>query len=145
MSFDGAFPTKYQGGARGLYADIIAHYDGSVPAHTSWGFFGQGANADMVNWLWANGYIDVYAFRTDVTVNEDGTINYTVNDTIPPRQEFQMHWCDWVKINVYVDLPQQDEIIAIRDAGGSAPWDADEFMKIQLKFWLYLYATQWNE
>jgi hypothetical protein len=143
MTWVNAFPTKYQGGARGLYADIIAHYTGTIPGHITWGwYYGMDAKAD---WLYDNGFIDVYAFKTEVTKDcadspVVGGICYTVpGGTIPPYDTIQMHDCEYIKVNVYVDLPQPEEIP--EDTG----WTQKDFQDTTIDFWIYLYATQWNE
>jgi hypothetical protein len=135
MTFTGAFPTLYQGGATGLYADLIAHYDGTIPAHTTYVFFSEDAKTQ---WLWDNGFIDLYVFRTEVTVDGDGMIDYTVNSTISPRVQFQMENCDYIKMNVYVSLPQPDEM-------GDSGYTQEDFMSITLGFQIRVHATQWNE
>jgi hypothetical protein len=137
MNFTNAFPTKYQGGASGLYADIIAHYDGTIPGHVTYVFWTEDA---ITQWLWDNGFIDLYVFETVVTVNDDGTIDYTIDDLIAPRQTIQMHFCDYIKINVYIDLPQPEELIKL-----GAPYTQEDFMGQTLGFQIRVNATQWNE
>jgi hypothetical protein len=50
----------------------------------------------------------------------------------------QMHDCERIKLNVYVDLPQPEELI---DSG----YTQDDFMDTTIEFDLWIYATQWNE
>jgi hypothetical protein len=135
MDFVGAFPTLYEGGAYGLYADIIAHYAGSVPAHVTYVFSADDAK---MQWLWDNGFLDLYVFRTDVTIAGDGTIDYTVNSLIAPRQEIQMHFCEYIKINVYLDLPQPEDLV-------DTIYTQEDFMNLTTGFEIKLVATQWNE
>jgi hypothetical protein len=122
--FSNAFPCSY------LVADFIVHYTGSVPAIVT-ADFDTVPDDPAVLWLWDNGYISFYAAHV-----------YFEDDEFIVGQEItgpiQMHYCDYAKIWMYVNLPQDDQLV------GTGFTQAD-FMDVCWNFTAHITATQWNE
>jgi hypothetical protein len=151
MYFWNIFPTRYQGGASGIYADVIAHYTGSIPAHVGWSVNftdASGVVDTKLKWLYDMGYMDIYVFPTDVYPDTDRGepyIQYDVNPAFLEGEVIQVHNCDEIKINVYIDLPQCDDQRML-DAG----YICEDFMSLgteaePLTFVIKIIAEQWNE
>lgn len=124
INFTNAFPCS------SLVADFIVHYGGSVPAIVTADFDTVPADPAVL-WLWENGYISFRAAHVDFV---DG--NFTVGD--PILGPIQMHYCEYAKIWMYVNLPQDDDLV------GTAFTQAD-FMNVCWSFTAHITATQWNE
>jgi hypothetical protein len=125
MNFTNAFPCSY------LTADFIVHYVGSVPAIVT-ADFDRVPTDPAVQYLWDNGYIRVWG---QVVYFDDGEF-----DGFGPIIEgpIQMHYCDYVKVYMTVNLPQDDQLV------GTGFTQAD-FMAKCWNFVAHITATQWNE
>jgi len=156
MTYTNIFPTVYQGGANGFYCDIIALYTGTIPAHVHWDWQVDNATQPEMAWLFENGYIDIYAFNTTTTRYASYPyLYYTVPlGTHPELTVVQLHDGDEIKLNVYIDLPQCDELMA----GGKylykwpygpkkdSPIMCEDFMGLMnASFMIKIHATQFNE
>jgi hypothetical protein len=125
MNFTNAFPCSY------LTADFIVHYDGSVPAIVT-ADFDQVPTDPAVQYLWDNGYIKVWG---QVVYFDDGEFMGFGPIIEGP---IQMHYCDYVKVYMTVNLPQDDNLV------GTDFTQAD-FMDACWSFTGHITATQWNE
>jgi hypothetical protein len=125
MSFTNAFPCSY------LTADFIVHYAGSVPAIVT-ADFTQVPEDPAVAFLWENGYIKVWG---QVVYFDDGEFMGFGPIIEGP---IQMHYCDYVKVYMTVNLPQDDQLV------GTDFTQAD-FMGKCWDFSALIVATQWNE
>ena len=132
ITFTDAFPSD------ALVADVIIHCDGSVPAIVT---ADVNSTDPILNWLWDNEFITVKAQWVAIT-DPGGTglfTNYqTCGEIVGP---IQMHYCDYAKIWLYLDLPQADD----PKLDGS-PYTQDSFMNLSgLSFTGSFDAIQWNE
>jgi hypothetical protein len=125
MYFQNAFPCAY------LVADLIVHYDGTVPAMVSADFVEVPQDPALL-YLWENGYIQVFAQRVNF---EDGQF-IGFGDVI--TGPIQMHYCDYAKLWMFVDLPQDEDLV------GTDFTQAD-FMDVCWSFTAEITAIQWNE
>ena len=125
VNFTNAFPCSY------LVADFIVHYEGSVPAIVT-ADFDVVPQDPAVQYLWDNGYIQVWGQQVYF---EDGQFMGFGDIITGP---IQMHYCDYVKVYMLVDLPQDDDLV------GTDFTQAD-FMDKCWSFTAYIDATQWNE
>jgi hypothetical protein len=128
ITFTGAFPTSE------LVADVIIHCDGSIPVIVT-------ADIDteepILQWLWDNGFVTVHAAWVDVGEPGNWYFQYCGEITGP----IQMHYCDYVKIWLGLDLPQADD--PLLDGSG---YTQESFMNLQdLSFTGQINAIQWNE
>jgi len=129
ITFTDAFPTS------ALVADVIIHCDGSVPVIVT---ADVDSDDEILNWLWDNGFITVEAAWVDI--DTVGGFSYQYCEEI--LGPIQMHYCDYAKIWLYLDLPQQSEL----DLIANCPYTQDSFMNLQdLSFTGSFDAIQWNE
>jgi predicted ribosomally synthesized peptide with SipW-like signal peptide len=122
--FDNAFPYD------DLTADVIIHCVGTVPVIVD----ADIATEDpMLAWLWDNGYVDVKARW--VTITPD---SWSISFGEEINGPVQMHDCEYVKLWLSLDLPQEEEL----DGTG---FTAADFMDKDWAFTGHFYAIQWNE
>lgn len=129
--FGNAFPYP------GLVADFIVHYDGSVPAIVTADF--DTPIDPMLAWLWDNGYVHVYGATVDITDDPENKL-WDFEYLQPIEGPIQMHYCDYAKIWVFVDLPQADDAVMIQ-----AGYTQADFMSKTWYFYAHITAIQWNE
>jgi hypothetical protein len=132
ITFNNAFPNTQD-----LYADFIVHYVGSVPAIVT-------ARAEcvdpMLEKLYASGYITLAAYKVDY---DPFPFYFHIN--APIEGPIQMHYCDYAKVWVYLDLPQKgDELDAFNEYWGTE-YTQEDFMNKTWHFKAYIDAIQWNE
>jgi hypothetical protein len=139
ITFTNAFPSD------ALWADFIVHYVGSVPAHVTADIAVDDETADaMLVWLWDNGYIHIWGCMVDIDDYYDEGAQEQVWDlsfTGPVTEPLQMHNCDYVKVWLEIDLPQDDELAQIEGCN----FTQEDFMSKTWHFTAHIYATQWNE
>jgi len=111
MTFTNLFPTITEE----IKADVVLHYVGSIPA-----------NVVLTNVVYAStGGEDLAEYLCqEWSVSYDGGANYTVVDP----GTVQLHDCDYVKLWLWFDLPQNNTLML---ASGTLSAD--------------IVATQWNE
>ena len=126
INFTNAFPCSY------LVADFIVHYDGSVPAIVT-ADFDEVPDDPALLWLWDHGYIYFVGYTIDF---DEQTGEYIQLE--PITDAIQMHYCDYAKVWMYVNLPQDDDLV------GTDFTQAD-FMDVCWNFTAHITATQWNE
>jgi hypothetical protein len=150
ITFTNAFPCNY------LMADFIVHYDGSVPAHLTADF---DSYDPMLEYLWDNDYVHIYACSIGVTDIEIGDIIDDIEQTeevfdITWGDEvvlpFQMHHCEYAKVMLWIDLPQRDEMDGLPNLpdgvpNAGLPPTQEDFMGKTWSFTAHIDATQWNE
>jgi hypothetical protein len=112
ITYDNAFPTG------NLTADFIVHYDGSIPAMVT----AEITSGDQ--WLidlWDAGNAGAYGALVDMDKGFD---------VIAPimRLPIQMHFCQYAKVWLWLDLPQDDK-----------------YMNLSGNFTAKITAIQWNE
>jgi hypothetical protein len=134
ITFHNAFP---QDCPHNLYADFIVHYEGSVPAIVT-------ARAEcvdpMLEKLYESGYVDIRAWKVDY---DPFPFYFDINE--PIEGPIQMHYCDYAKVWVFLDLPQKGaELDAFNDYHGT-DYVQEDFMNKTWHFKAYIDATQWNE
>jgi hypothetical protein len=142
ITFCNAFPTSC------LWADCIFHYNGSVPAHVTADIDVDNAVDDaMLVWLYENGFIHIWGCKVDVTDILEGEGDPPAEEDIweltftgPITEPLQMHYCDYIKVWLSVDLPQVDDETMI-----AAGYTQEDFMSKTWHFTAHVYATQWNE
>lgn len=126
VDYVNAFPTQC------LCADFIVHYVGSVPAMVTADFDTWDS---MLEWLWDNGYVTLYAARVTI-VDEPGNWQFSVGEMI--EGPIQMHECQYAKIWIWIDLPQDEELVG-------TPYTQEDFMGQTWYFTAHISATQWND
>jgi predicted ribosomally synthesized peptide with SipW-like signal peptide len=133
ITVTGAFPTN------SLCADVIVHCVGSVPAKLT---VDIASTDDKLVWLYENGYVTWKAQRVTIVDNRPtGSFSYTPGEVINPEDwPVQLENCEYLKIWLYLDLPQADANF------GSSGYDQDSFMNITLaEFTATIDAIQWNK
>jgi hypothetical protein len=112
VTYNNTFPTS------SLVADIIVHYVGSVPAMVTANI--TSADQWLID-LWNDGDAGAKGALVDM---ENGF------EFIAPIEELpiQMHYCDYAKIWLWMDLPQDDAL-----------------MNLSGNFTAHITAIQWNE
>jgi hypothetical protein len=118
--FDGAFPSN------SLVADVAIHNSGTVPVIVD-----ADIQTDdcLLAWLWDNGYAYVTAAWVEM---DDPHAFPEINGPV------QMEPCDYVKIWVFLDLPQAEEL-------EGTGFTQEDFMDKEWSFTANIYAIQWNE
>ena len=112
IEFDNLFPCI------DFMADIVFHYVGSIPAKLTydWGWTGQGITLpdgtvitdDFIDWLMENGHMTGTIYKYNV---DDREFN------IPIDQNYQLHYCDLIKLIVTIHLPQQNWLQGLSGTG----------------------------
>jgi len=125
MTFTNLFPSE------AITADVIIHCDGSVPVIVT---ADVESNSEILNWLWDNGYVHWSAAWVNV-VPEPWYYAYCAEIVGP----IQMHYCDYAKLWLTIDLPQADELVG-------TDYDQEDFMNLEGEsFTGHFNAIQWNE
>jgi hypothetical protein len=127
-----AFPSE------DLCADIIVHCVGSVPVEVDLDI--DSDDAKLI-WLFENGFVTWKAQRVTISDPPGGPFVYTPGAVIGPNDwPVQLHNCEYLKIWLYLDLPQANY------AFGDSGYTQDSFMGIEdAQFTAHVYAIQWNE
>ena len=132
VDFVDAFPST------SLCADFIVHCVGTVPVHVYADIDIDDVTDDaMLKWLYDNGYVTLYARWVEITDN--GTFTYTQGDLVT-ELPVQMHNCEYIKVWLYLDLPQVDDA-DMRAAG----YFQEDFMNQNWDFTATIFGIQWNE
>jgi hypothetical protein len=131
VTFTDAYPSE------SLCADVIVHCVGTVPVKVDADF----STADpKLQWLYTNGFITYKAQWVTIVDNYPESFSYTPGALITTLP-VQMHNCNYVKVWLYLDLPQEDE--PLLDGSG---YTQESFMNLEnLSFTAHFYAIQWNE
>lgn len=120
ITYCGAFPSNE------LVADVTIHNSGTVPVIVDADIQ---TDDPMLAWLWDNGY----AYASAAWVEMDSPHAFpTINGPV------QMEPCDYVKIWLFLDLPQADEL-------EGTGFTQQDFMDQDWNFTATIYAIQWNE
>jgi len=95
-------------------ADAILHYEGSIPARIEvnlWGYTitGQDPNYDWVAPLIDSGDIMGRMYRTTDPAEMKDPDDMPIGETVDIGT--QLHYCDYIKLDLKVHLPQQDNLM----------------------------------
>jgi len=131
MTFDKLFPSE------AITADVIIHCDGTVPVIVT---ADVESDDPILNWLWDHGYVHWSAAW--VCVNPSPWDYSYCAEICGP---IQMHYCDYAKLWLTIDLPQAGELCGLTWPNGE-PITQEDFMGLEnLSFTGYFNAIQWNE
>ena len=121
-------------------ADVLFHYKGKTPARISadpvtdqLSFdydVGGETYSDWMTPLLQEGYFDAFLYRTDeATLSGDA---YSIPDAHYDRDFWfeswinrtggQVHYCDFLKLDIILDVPQDDEINWVDGNGNGGDW-----------------------
>jgi len=106
VTFDNLFPSSADDVPNfDVIADIIVHYEGSIPARLNIGEIELGPDSG-----WLDGLLsyDMY-FVTPIKDDAGKIIGWQKG--APVEQCTQVHYCDYVKIDFQVEVPQLDEMM----------------------------------
>jgi len=128
ITFTDAFPSD------ALCADMIIHCNGSVPVKVDADI---STTDPILLWLYENGFVTFKAKWVAITPEP---FSYDpMGDVID--LPVQMHYCEYIKVWMYLDLPQADDPLL-----NGSPYTQDSFMNLTgLTFTAHIYAIQWNE
>jgi hypothetical protein len=134
VTVNGAFPYEF------LSADCIIHCTGSVPVIVTYEF--DEANCDpMLIWLWNEGYASFQACEFDIITTTPWDVSFG-----PAIGEWiQMHYCDYAKFWLFLDLPQNEDLEGLTYPGTDRQLTQADFMGKTWTFTAYFNAIQWNE
>ena len=131
-----------------FYVDVLFHYEGSIPVKINFADFDSvfglgGDNADWLHYLWNMHQIDsnfgiwVTAYRA----NADGTLILDDNnEPIPVDVGTQLHYCDYVYLELHIHLPQWWDV-----DGDGIDEPTDWLMLRNGGFTAHIEVIQWNE
>lgn len=106
VTFDNLFPASAEDVPNiDFIADVIVHYEGSIPARLNLGEIELGPDSG-----WLDGLLSYQMYFVEPIKNEAGEI-IGWEPGAPVEQCTQVHYCEYVKIDFEVEVPQVDEMM----------------------------------